>query len=154
MKITIRIAAFVLVLGVGFAIGLYYGSRYGEAPSFPFDMVETAYYGAFMEMQMAEGTDATREEAIRGFLALNEKRRQHPNEIFTEKVLSLDAALANARLAALALKRGAAQEAQQYLSHAEQFCPQIGWKECSADKFSQMVQRLDKQGIFGQRSKE
>jgi predicted ATPase len=101
-----------------------------------------------MDMQMSEGTDAAREEAIHTFLALNEKRKQQPSELFPESLLAKDSALAYARLAALAKKRGATQEAEQYLNRAASLCPQTGWQECSAEKIVSMVHRLDRNGIF------
>ncbi|MCB1809825.1 MAG: hypothetical protein KDJ99_33065 [Candidatus Competibacteraceae bacterium] len=148
MKIATRITSYVLVLVVGLAIGFYYGSRFGQAHAFAFDMAEISYYSAHMDMQMSEGTDATREEAIHAFLALVEKRSEQSNAFFTKKIIATDSALANARLAALAKKRGAVQEAQQYLNRAVSFCPQMGWKDCSAEKISHMVNQLDKEDIF------
>lgn len=148
MKTLLRIASYILVLAVGLGVGFYYGTRINEASALAFDMAETGYYATHMQTQFSEGTDASREEILHAFLALNEKRKQRPNELSTEKILATDSALAYARLAALAQKRGTTQEAQQYLKRAESFCPQIGWQECSADKITYMVQRLDKQGIF------
>ena len=112
-------------------------------------MAETSYYLAFFETQMSEGTDAAREEAIRGFLALLEKRKGHWTPLFTEKLYAVDSAVANAQLSALARKRGATQEAQDYLNLAASFCPQIGWQNCSAEKIVSHAQRLDKHGLFG-----
>ena len=137
-----------MVLAAGLGAGFYFGARINQATAVAFDMAEFGYYVAHVDTQLSEGTDATREEAIHTFLALIEKRKARPNELFTEKILASDSALSYARLAALAQKRGATQEAQQYLKRAESFCPQIGWQECSAEKITYMVQRLDKQGIF------
>lgn len=148
MKTLLRIVSHLLFLVIGLGAGFYFGSRVSQASAFAFDMVEVGYYAAHMEMQFSEGTDAAREEVIHTFLALNEKRKARPSEFFTEKMLATDSALAYGRLAALAQKRGAIQEAQQYLNRAASFCPQIGWQECSAEKITYMVQRLDKQGIF------
>ncbi|MHB8914365.1 MAG: hypothetical protein ACYC4K_00980 [Thiobacillus sp.] len=117
-------------------------------------MAEVEYYSTRMEMRFSEGTDASREEAIRTFLVLNEKLKTRPSEFFTEKILATDSALAYARLAAQAQKRGGTQEAQQYLNHAVSFCSHIGWQNCSAEKNTHMVQRLDKQGIFKAVSKK
>ncbi|NOS87050.1 MAG: hypothetical protein HOP34_00670 [Methylococcaceae bacterium] len=148
MNTTLRIASYLLALAVGLGAGFHFGSRTSQASTFAFDMAEVEYYSSHMVMQLSEGTDATREEAIHTFLALNEKRKNRPSKFFTEKILATDSALAYARLAALAQKRGATKEADQYLSRAASFCPQIGWQECSAEKITYMVQRLDKQGIF------
>jgi len=131
MKPAIRVITYVLILAIGLVAGLYFGSRFSQARSVAFDMAEFSYYSA-----------------IRGFLALNKKRKEHPSLWLTEKVLATDFALAYARLAALAQKRGATQEAQQYLNRAVSFCPQIGWKECSAEKLNNVVHRLDRTGIF------
>lgn len=146
MNTLLRIASYLLVLLGGVGVGFYLAPRIDL--NLALDIAETDYLLVHMERQFSEGTDATREEAVHSFLALNERRKARPNEFFTEKVLATDSALAYARLAALAQKRGATQEAQQYLNHAESFCPQIGWKDCSAEKIAFMVQRLDEQGIF------
>lgn len=149
MNTAIRIASYVLALAIGLGAGYYFGFEVGRGRALALDMVETAYYSAYTEMQMAEGTDASREEATRGFLALIEKRKGHWTPLFTEKGYAIDSALTNARLSALAQKRGATQEAQEYLSRAASFCPQIGWQECSAEKIVSFAKRLDKHGLFG-----
>lgn len=136
------------MLAIGVGTGFYFGYSLSQARSVAVDMVEVGYYSAHMETQMSEGTDATREEAIRSFIALNEKRKEHPSIWLTEKILATDSALAYARLAALAQKRGSTQEAQQYMTRAVSFCPQIGWEECSAEKINYVVHRLDRTGIF------
>ena len=148
MKILLRIALCLLVLIIGLGTGYYFCTEINRARSLAFDIAEAAYFVAHVDIQMSEGTDATREEALHGFLALNEKRRARSTEFYTEKMFATGSALAYARLSALARKRGATQEAQQYLKRAESFCPQIGWQECSAAKISYMVQRLDKHGMF------
>lgn len=147
MKTLLRIGSYLLALVIGLGAGSYFGYRLDQASAFAFDMAETGYYAAHMEMLLSEGSEATREEAIHTFLALNEKRKARPGAFFTEKMLATDSALAYARLAALAQKRGATQQAQQHLDRAASFCPQIGWQECSAEKIAHMVQRLDKLGI-------
>ncbi|MEW6119718.1 MAG: hypothetical protein AB1593_06490 [Pseudomonadota bacterium] len=148
MRTALRIVSYMLALIVGGAIGLYFGFRLGQDSIAVFDMAETAYYAAFMETQMSDGTDAAREEAIHTFLALNEKRMKQPSKLFLESPLAKDSALAYARLAALAKKRGATQEAERYPNHAASFCTQTGWQECSPEKIMSMVQRLDRTGIF------
>lgn len=148
MKPAIRIISYVLILALGLGTGFYFGSRYSQSISHAFDMAHVGYYMSHMEMQMSEGTDASREEAIHNFLAQNEKRKEQPSIWLTEKILATDSALAYARLAALAQKRGSTQEAQKYMTTAVSFCPQIGWEECSAEKINYVVHRLDRTGIF------
>ena len=149
MKTAPRVASYFLVLAVGIAVGYYSGFWVGKGSALAFDMAETAYYSAFIEAQMSEGTNATREEALRAFLAVIEKRKGHWTPTFSEKGYAVDAALTNARLSALAQKRGATREAQEYLNRAASFCPQIGWQDCSAEKILAFAQRLDKHGLFG-----
>ncbi|MBZ0105704.1 MAG: hypothetical protein K8H84_08745 [Sulfuricella denitrificans] len=148
MKTLLRITSYLLVLAVGLGAGFYFGTGINQATAEAFDMAEFGYFAAHVDTQLSEGTDATREEAIHTFLALIEKRKTRPNELLNEKIIATDSALSYARLAAMAQKRGAIQEAQQHLKRAESFCPQIGWQDCSAEKITYMVQRLDKQGIF------
>lgn len=148
MKIMLRIASYLLVLIIGLGTGYYFNGEVNRSRSFAFDMVEVGYLAAYMDVQMSEGTDATREEALHTFLSMNERRKNRSSEFFTERMLATDSALAYARLAVLAKKRGANEEFQQYLSRAESFCPEIGWQDCSAERITSVVQRLDKQGIF------
>jgi hypothetical protein len=149
MKLVLRIASYLLVLTIGLGAGYYigYGSKFG--PAFAFDILESSYYSAYVDMQMSEGTDAAKEEAIRTFLALTEKRRERPMPQIAPSVLALDSALAYARLAALAERRGATQEAEEHLARAKSYCPQIGWRECSIEKITYFASRLDKHGVFG-----
>jgi len=153
MKILLRATVLLVTLAIGAAAGYWYAAKYAEARNFAFDMAEVGYYASFMSIQMREGTDATREEAIRGHLALIEKRKAHTSPLFTEKIAATDSALGYARLSALAKKRGADQEAQQLLNRAVSFCPQMGWAECGSEKIISFVQQLDKQGIFGEATK-
>lgn len=151
MKYLLHSTVLLLALAVGAAIGYSYAEKYGEARILAFDMAEIEYYSSLSSIQMAEGTDATREEAIRNHLALIEKRKNHTSSIFTEKVAATDSALDYARLAALAKKRGADQESQQLLGKAASFCPQMGWKECNTEKLISLVLQLDKRGFFSPR---
>ena len=149
MKMALRLASHALVLVAGLAAGFYFGFAADQGRANAYELAETGYYFAYMDMQMSEGTDAAREEAIHGFLTLVEKRKGQKSILFPEKAIAQDMAFANVRLAALAQKRGATQEAKQYLDRAASFCPQTGWRECSVEKIVSVVQRLDKQGIFG-----
>ncbi len=149
MKITLHIASYVLVLAFGLGGGYYLGFGVGQGGALAIDMAEIAHLSAYIDTQMSEGTDTTREEAIRVFLASLEERKKHPSPWFTEKVYATDSALSYARLSALARKRGAIEEAQQLLERAASYCPQIGWQECSAEKIVDAVHRLDKRGLFG-----
>lgn len=148
MNLALRITSYVMVLAVGLAGGYYIGFGSGQGRAMAFDMLESTYYSAYLDMQMSEGNDSAREGAIRTFLALSEQRRERNGPLFSETMYAADAALGNARLAALATKRGASQEAQQYLVRAESYCPLTGWAECSAATIVDAVHRLDKKGIF------
>lgn len=148
MKLALRIGSHVLALAIGLAGGYYVGFDSGQGRAMAFDMLESSYYSAYLDMQMSEGTDAAKEGAIRAFLALSEQRRERNAPFFSENMYALDSALGNARLAALAEKRGASQEAQQYLARAESYCHLTGWNECSAATIVDAAHRLDKKGIF------
>ena len=150
IRVPILIFTHVVILLVGLSVGFYYGNiRLGEARRTAENMLLTAKYSFFLETQMKEGTDAAYEEAIQGHLALLKDLKQNPDAILTDKVFAIDSALDYARLSALASKRGAAQEAKQLLARAEAFCPQIGWRECSAYKIQYFASLIDKRGLFG-----
>ena len=149
MKTGIRIASFLLAFAVGVAGGYYVGWESHKGYALGIDVTEKAYYSAYLEMQLAEGSDSTREEAIKGFLALIDRRKGHWTPWFTEKSYAIDAALSNARLSALGAKRGDVAKATQYLNPAQSFCPQTGWEDSSAEKIVGYAQLLDRNGLFG-----
>lgn len=154
MKMAIRITTYLVTLVVGIALGFYVGLRAHDTMHLGGEMLEAEYFGTHMEMQLDRGTDAAREDVIRAFIALNEKRMAHPGRLLTERLLATDAALSYARLAALANKRGANQEAEQHAKQAVSYCPKIGWEACSIEEINYMVERLDKRGIFGLKKNE
>jgi hypothetical protein len=149
MKYLIGTVVILASLTIGASGGYWYAVKDNEARNFAFDMAEMNFYLSYMAIQMVDGTDATREEAIRGHLTLIEKRKGHASPLFTEKVAATDSALSYAKLSVLAKKRGAEQEAQQLLDRAVSFCPQMGLAQCSSEKILSLVQQIDKQGIFG-----
>jgi hypothetical protein len=59
-------------VAIGFAGGMYVGVGAGQGRAMTLDAVKMAHYSAFMNMQLAEGTDEAREVALRGFLEVNE----------------------------------------------------------------------------------
>jgi hypothetical protein len=149
MKAKTRIGSYSLVLAVNLGVGYYTGFWVGKGNVLAFDVAETADYSGFIEAQLSEGTNAARDEALHNFLAVIEKRKGHWTPTFSEKAYAVDSALTNARLSALAQKRGTSQDAQEYLERAVSFCPQIGWQDCSAEKMVAFAQRLDEHGLFG-----
>ncbi|MBK6744926.1 MAG: hypothetical protein IPG66_19035 [Hydrogenophilales bacterium] len=133
---------------IGFTAGTYVGLGLGQDRAMALDGVEAAHYSAFMNMQLAEGTDEARETAIRGFLEVNERRRERRSPHFIQNVYATDAGLAWVRLAALLKKRGADEEAQVALNQAQSFCPLTGWQECSIETFQEYAKRFDQWGVF------
>ena len=127
-------------------IGCLSGYEYGRVSETSFRdtaelMVTFAAYGEFLEAQRKQ-SDAAYESALRGRLVLVDKYKGR-SEVFSRNVYATDQALTHARLSQLALKRGAVHEAQEHLVRAESFCPDIGWKECSAGTILEFVKRLD-----------
>ena len=149
MKTIVRTGIVVLALATGLAVGFYFGVKSSESHAFVGEMAEVAHYSAYLEVQRSEGDDAAYEEALRGYLALLEARKGKPSALFSERVHAVDSALTYARLSALALKRGANEEASRYLAEASALCPQLGWRECSAESITALAQRLDKGGLVG-----
>jgi hypothetical protein len=112
-------------------------------------MAEVAYYSAYLELQRSNGDDRAYEAALRDYLAFLGARKDKPSALFPERVHAVDSALTYARLSALALKRGANDDATRYLAQASALCPKLGWRECSAETISAAAQRLDKPGSLG-----
>ncbi len=149
MKYLLRTAAILTLLSVGAVAGYWFAGKQEQSRNLALDMAEMNYYGSFRAIQMAEGTDATLEDAIRLHLSLIEQRKARNSPMFTEKIAATDSALEYTRLSLLAKKRGATQEAQQLIKQALSFCAVVGWKDCEEANLIEAVQQLDKQGLFG-----
>src|SRR5215831_6078578 len=150
MKTLARVGIGVAVFALGVALGFYLGFQASDARFAVGQLAEIAHYGAFLEAQRSNGSDAAYEEALRGYLQVLNERRGKPS-LFSasETVIAFDSALTYARLSALAEKRDAHEEATRYLNEATALCPKLGWRECSAETISAFAQRLDKRGLFG-----
>ena len=149
MKVVVYVGIVVLALVVGVAVGFYLGVRSAESAATVAESTELAHYSALLEAQRSAGSEAAYEEALRGYLAFLEGRKGKPSVIFSAKVHAADTALTYARLSALALKRGATDEASSYLARASALCPELGWRECSAESIAGFVQRLDEHRLRG-----
>lgn len=137
-----------LSLMVGAALGFALGIKTAQNAENAMEAVEMAHYGAFMKMQLAEGTDEARESALRGFLEMNEQRRERRSPLFHQNVYAVDAGMAWVRLASLLDKRGAKEEARDALHKAKSFCALTGWKDCSVEKFQDYARKFDQWGVF------
>jgi hypothetical protein len=153
MKLLLKALVVLFAFAAGGYGGYWYATKSAEGAFLAFDMLEHNYYLSFSSVQMANGTDATREKVIRSHLALMEKHKVRPSIFFTDESIAFDSALAYARLSALAKRQGSTLEAQQLLDRAVSYCPKLGWSKCDSEKILSAVQQLDKQNIFGSGTK-
>jgi len=150
MKAILGIVALILALATGGFGGFFFAKKHTEAQCLAFDASELVFYSSYWAIQLKEGADKTREEAIRAHLALIEKKkRERSSPLYTDKIAATDLAFGYARLSAIVKKRGDEKQASQLLEHAATYCPFMGWSECNGDKIVLAVQKIDELGIFG-----
>lgn len=142
----IGIAALSLI--VGGALGMKYGLDTGQEQAHAMEAVEMAHYAAFLKMQLAEGTEEARESALRGFLEMNEARRERRSPLYLQNVYAVDAGTAWVRLADLLERRGASAEAKDALHRAQSYCSLTGWKDCSVERFQIYARHYEGWGVF------
>jgi hypothetical protein len=144
----IGIALFALLVGLG--VGFYFGSTVAKsAGEMGDEIADITYHATLLEVQRNNGTDAAYEEALLAYLAFLERRKGEPGLILSERAHAADTALTYARLSALATRRGAVEQASQYLASASAVCPRLGWRECSGEAIVAAVERLDDQRWSG-----
>jgi hypothetical protein len=142
MNTIARIGTYVLVFAAGGGVGTYAGYRIAEAKAFAHEMAEMQRHSADLQAQRTKGNVAY-EDALKVYLASLDMRSRGPAPIFPDKVYATDSALAYVRLSMLASKRGAKEEAADYLKKATDLGPRIAVQDCSAAALTEMVVRLD-----------
>jgi hypothetical protein len=146
MNTIARTGIYLLVFVAGGSVGTYVGYRIAEAKTFAHEMAEVSRHSTDLEAQRAKGSDVAYEDALKAYLASLDMRSRGPAPIFPDKVYATDSALAYVRLSMLASKRGAKDEATNYLKKATDLCPRIAVHDCSAATLTEMVVWLDKGG--------
>ena len=101
----------------------------------------------YVEIQRSRGTPQTYESALRDYLEALD-RRERAGQGFLSQTIPVDKAMTYARLALVAAGRNDLTAATRYRSQAEALCPKIGWKSCSADEITRLVQRVDEHSIW------
>ena len=118
-----------------------------KAKLMAYEMIDTEYMATYVEIQHYQGTPQTYESALRDYLEALE-RRERAGRGFLSQAIPVSKAMTYARLALLAAERNDLSAASKYRSQAEALCPEIGWKSCSADVITRLVQRVDEHSIW------
>jgi hypothetical protein len=149
LKLSLAALAIAIVaLTLGGFIGYRYATAQAGSATTALDSTEIDYIRAYLDTQLREGTDDAREDAIRAHIAFSERIRGRHDPFFTARVTDFDSAMDYTRLAILARKRGAEDEARQDIGHAMNYCLHLDWQTCNADKLIETIHTLDKAGIF------
>jgi hypothetical protein len=98
---------------VGFVGGCFYGFCATGSRSTLNGMADVAQFSMYLSVQRSSGTDAAYEEALKAFLLVFEQLKNKWNPTWPESIYAADTALTYARLAALARKRDAENEAAE-----------------------------------------
>ena len=154
MKKSARYGLIAIGILASFVAGLYLGYRVGDAQSFAEEAVISAKYAVMTDVARTEGTDAAYEDALIAYLGFLESRKGKWSPLFSERVYAMESALTFARLAGLAGKRGASEEATEYLGAAVSLCPSAGLRDCSEESISSIAERLDQMQLLNSGSPE
>ena len=134
----------LLVLITGGAIGFAFGNRYGLANLVPLtDFGVAMYSGMHASGERLYGTDATYDNALRGYILLLDNLSTRDASESVRKIYAAEKALSLIRLADLAEKRGASAESTRLTSEALAVCSASGLPYCSSAELRQRAQKMD-----------
>jgi hypothetical protein len=129
-----------LVGGVfGFGVGWKQGVR--AAPVF--DLFSAVQMGAYVSAMRSKGTDAAYEDALRSYVTFHKQVKIRDPDPSDQRMYSLDEAVALVRLAELAKKRGALDEATRISAEAEALCPSTGIRDCTLSLLAEVSEFMD-----------
>jgi hypothetical protein len=113
-----------------------------------YELANIDHMSTYVMIQRFQGTRQAYETSLRDLLvALDEQERAGPG-LFSGRAVPVDRALTFIRLALLASDRNDLDAAAKYRAEAEALCPRLGWKSCSADEMTRIVQRLDEHSMW------
>ncbi len=149
-----KLTASAIALGaflVGILLGFGGSHWIYKAKLMAYEMIDTEYMATYLEIQRYQGTPQAYERALSDYLEALD-RREHAGQGFLSQTIPLEKAMTYARLALVAADRNDPTAAAKYRSQAEALCPRIGWKVCSADQITKLVQRLDEHSVWNPQS--
>jgi hypothetical protein len=138
------IVSIVLSLAIGFLIGNYFGKKSSRGWGQYLEFLEFAHYQAFYETMNLKGTIESKENALKGFIELTEKRKNQWTPTFSEETYAVDLSMSYLRLANLAKERGSNSEYESYMKKAESYCPKMGWQECNSKIIQDFTAEVDR----------
>ncbi|HEY2862047.1 MAG TPA: hypothetical protein VGK37_00325 [Casimicrobiaceae bacterium] len=138
------ILSYVLVLLIGGAVGFAIGDRQ-TAPKFaPAAEPGIAMKAGFLTAnEHLYGTDATYENALRGYLVALDGLSGRETSEAVRRIYAVDKALSLIRLADLVEKRGDSAAATSLTSDALAICSTKGFPYCSSAELRQRAQGID-----------
>ncbi len=151
---TVLALTHLLVLLGGVAIGFALGNRHGPASLAPLTDFGTAMYaGMLASTERLNGTDATYENALRGYLLLLDNLSVRDASESLRQIYAADKALSLIRLADLAEKRGASAESTRLTADALAVCSTGALPYCSSVELRRRAQKIDELLEGAKRSK-
>lgn len=150
-----KVTAAAIALGTfvaGGLAGFWLSREFYQIKLMSYEIASIEHMSTYVSIQRFQGTPQTYETALRDYLlALDERERAGPGPF--SSALPVDRAMTYIRLALLATERNDLDAVAKYRSQAEALCPRIGWKSCSADKITTLVQRVDAHSMWNPRSR-
>ena len=150
-KVAVAVALLVVLL-IGGVAGFALGDRHGSARFAPLTDLGVAMYAGYLtSSERLYGTDATYENALRGYVSLLDNLGARDASESTRQIYAADKALALIRLADLADKHGQSAESTRLTSDALAVCSTSGLPYCSSAELRQRAQQLN---VLFERAKE
>src|SRR5262245_42598294 len=130
---------------IGAAVGGYVSWVAFESRAHAAEFAQTAAFSVYVETQRCRATSEAYEQALRDFIVHLQTARAAPQRIFSPDIYDFDLALAHARLASLASKRGSQSETTAHLNEAATHCASLRWHDCSPENMLAAVSRVEKE---------
>ncbi|MCP3178344.1 hypothetical protein MJO47_14660 [Desulfuromonas sp. KJ2020] len=105
-------------------------------------------YAAFVETQRSNDYPEGYKEALLIFSEAVDQTKEIESPMFTEKSYYIDKTLIYVRLSRVENETGNTQKANEYLSEAQMFCENSGWKDCSKDHLIEISVKLEQNSLF------
>jgi hypothetical protein len=150
-KVILLIASHLLAIALGCGGALWYiDDRTEKFVASLTGMAIVSRYAMLVEVNRVQGKEQDYRDALANFLAALEHARTLGDPLFSEKQYHTDRALTYTRLALVEKKLGNGSQSQEYFDKGMGECQFAGWKDCSAERLTWVMQKIEKKGIFGQ----
>jgi hypothetical protein len=144
MKRRFLIACSIALAGLlGASLGAYVGWHQALKTVPVTDLFTSAEFSVFLAAQRNSGDVASYEDALRAHVSFTDTLLARDRDPTDQRLYTFQKAVSLMRLSQLAERRNATEEAARLAHDAENLCPVLRARDCSAESLRAHVQKLD-----------